>query len=139
MARVQAVRQPLEAAMEFIRRINSANVDAICDLMTPGHVFQDALGKRFLGREQMRAGWTAYFKVVSDYQVHAEEFFQTDERLAIFGTASGNYAGDGGNVADKFWEVPAAWRAVILDGLVAEWTVYADNQALRKLMGERVP
>lgn len=139
MASAQPARQPLEVAMEFIKRINSGDADAVCDLMTEDHVFQDAFGKRYLGREKMRAGWTSYFKMISDYQIHAEEFFQTDDRLAILGTASGNYAGDGGKSADKFWEVPAAWRAVVRDGRVAEWRVYADNQPLRKLMGDRVP
>jgi ketosteroid isomerase-like protein len=129
---------PLEVAMDFIKRINAGNVNALCDLMTEGHIFQDALGKRYIGRETMRQGWTLYFKMVGDYQVHAEEFFQTDDRLAIFGSASGRYAG-GGTASNSFWEVPAAWRAVVKDGLIAEWRVYADNQPLRKLMGESVP
>lgn len=130
--------QPLEVAMDFIKRINAGNVNALCDLMTEGHIFQDALGKRFIGRETMRQGWTQYFKMVGDYQVHAEEFFQTVDRLAIFGSASGRYAG-GRGANNNFWEVPAAWRAVVKDGLMAEWRVYADNQPLRKLMGENVP
>jgi ketosteroid isomerase-like protein len=130
--------QPLEVAMDFVKRINAGDVNALCELMTEGHIFQDALGKRFIGRETMRQGWTMYFKTVVDYQVHAVEFFQTDERLAIFGTASGRYAG-GGAANGNFWEVPAAWRAVVRDGLIAEWRVYADNQPLRKLMGENVP
>ena len=135
----RASQQPLEVAMEFIRRVNSGDVNAICELMTPGHIFQDALGKRFIGREAMRQGWAAYFKIVADYKIHAEEFFQTDERMAIFGTASGSYAGNASTPKETFWEVPAAWRAVVRAGLVAEWSVYADNQPLRKLMGERVP
>jgi ketosteroid isomerase-like protein len=130
--------QPLEVAMDFIKRINSADVNALCELMTEGHIFQDALGKRSIGRETMRQGWTMYFKMVADYQVHADEFFQTDDRLAIFGTASGRYAG-GGAANENFWEVPAAWRATVQAGLIAEWRVYADNQPLRKLMGDRVP
>jgi ketosteroid isomerase-like protein len=130
--------QPLEVAMDFVKRINAGDVNALCELMTEGHIFQDALGKRFIGRETMRQGWTMYFKTVVDYQVHAVEFFQTDDRLAIFGTASGRYAG-GGAANGNFWEVPAAWRAVVRDGLIAEWRVYADNQPLRKLMGENVP
>jgi ketosteroid isomerase-like protein len=130
--------QPLEVAMDFIKRINSGDVNALCELMTEGHIFQDALGKRFIGRETMRQGWTMYFKIVSDYQVHAEEFFQTDDRLAIFGAASGRYAG-GGSANENFWEVPAAWRAVVQGGKIAEWRVYADNQPLRKLMGESAP
>jgi ketosteroid isomerase-like protein len=139
MASVQPARQPLETAMEFIKRINSGDANSVCELMTEDHIFQDALAKRFLGREQMRAGWTAYFKMISDYQIRAEQFFQTENRLAIFGTASGNYSGNGSKSAEKFWEVPAAWRAVVRDGLVAEWRVYADNQPLRKLIGDRVP
>jgi ketosteroid isomerase-like protein len=130
--------QPLEVAMDFIKRINSGDVNALCELMTEGHIFQDALGKRIIGRETMRQGWTMYFKLVADYQVHAVEFFQTGDRLSILGTASGRYTG-GGTANDNFWEVPAAWLAVVKDGLVAEWRVYADNQPLRKLMGENAP
>jgi ketosteroid isomerase-like protein len=126
--------QPLEVAMDFIKRINAGDVGALCDLITEGHIFQDALGKRFIGRETMRQGWAMYFKTVSNYQVHAEEFFQTDDRLAIFGTASGRCA-VGSSAGESFWEVPAAWRAVVQDGLIAEWRVYADNQPLRKLLG----
>jgi ketosteroid isomerase-like protein len=130
--------QPLEVAMDFIKRINSGDVNALCELMTEGHIFQDALGKRIIGRETMRQGWTMYFKLVADYQVHAVEFFQTNDRLAILGTASGRYTG-GGTANNNFWEVPAAWLAVVKDGLVTEWRVYADNQPLRKLMGEKAP
>ena len=137
MPSAQPAREPLEVAMDFIKRINSGNAEAVCELMTADHIFQDPLGKRFIGRDKMREGWRTYFKTVADYQVHANEFFQTDDRLAIFGTASGTYTGNGNTSTDKFWKVPAAWRAVIRDGLVAEWCVYADNQPLRKLMGER--
>jgi SnoaL-like domain len=139
MASVQPARQPLEVAMEFIKRVNCGDANSVCELMTEDHIFQDPLGKRFLGREKMRAGWTAYFKMISDYQIRAEEFFQTDNRLAIFGSASGTYVVNGNKLPEKFWEVPAAWAVVVRDGLVAEWRVYADNQPLRKLMGERVP
>jgi ketosteroid isomerase-like protein len=149
--------QPLEVAMDFIKRINAGDINSLCELMTENHIFQDALGKRFMGRETMRQGWSQYFKMVADYQAHADEFFVTDERVAIFGTASGRYvspqisstkAGNGAPAPaasqgaesalgpNGFWEVPAAWRAVVQDGKIAEWRVYADNQPLRKLMGD---
>jgi ketosteroid isomerase-like protein len=153
--------QPLEVAMDFIKRINAGDINALCELMTENHIFQDALGKRFMGRETMRQGWTQYLKMVANYKVRAEEFFQTDERIAIFGTASGRYVSPQGpstkvgndapahhaasHVAESvlgpngFWEVPAAWRAVVQDGKIAEWRVYADNQPLRKLMGDATP
>ena len=152
--------QPLEVAMDFIKRINAGDINALCDLMIEGHIFQDALGKRFMGRETMRQGWTQYLKMVADYQVHADEFFVTDERVAIFGTASGRYVGphgpttkagngapvpaashdvDSAHGPNGFWEVPAAWRATVQSGKIAEWRVYADNQPLRKLMGDATP
>jgi ketosteroid isomerase-like protein len=137
MASVQPAKEPLEVAMDFIKRINAGSVDGICDLMTDGHIFEDTLGERFIGREKMRQGWRAYFKNIAQYQIRADEFFQTDDRLAIFGAASGIYAANGAGSPDNFWEVLAAWRAIIRDGLVAERRVYADNQPLRKLMGER--
>ena len=37
------------------------------------------------------------------------------------------------------WEIPAAWKAVVRDGLVAHWQVFADNQPVRKLMGDSAP
>jgi ketosteroid isomerase-like protein len=130
----------LDVVMEFIKRINSGNVILLMQLMTDDHVFQDALGKRFVGREKMVDGWRQYFALVTDYKIRANEFFQTDSVFAIFGFASGIYANGAtkqGN--DGFWEVPAAWRVVVRGDLIAEWRVYADNQPLRKLAGEAIP
>ncbi|HEY2459225.1 MAG TPA: nuclear transport factor 2 family protein [Candidatus Acidoferrum sp.] len=130
-------RVPFEIAMDFIKRINSGDVAQICEMLTEDHIFQDSLGKRILGKETMRKGWTGYFKMVGDYKIRANEFFQQDTRVAIFGSASGTYVSTAHPSATHFWEVPAAWRAVVRDGLVAEWAVYADNEPLRKLMEER--
>jgi ketosteroid isomerase-like protein len=129
----------LDVVMEFIKRINAGDAVALSDVMTEDHVFQDALGKRFVGRENMAEGWEQYFKVVASYRIRADEFFQTGQTFAVFGTASGTCARDGNSGKDNFWEVPAAWRAVVRGNLVAEWRVYADNQPLRKLMGECMP
>jgi len=130
----------LDIVMEFIKRINSGNVILLMQLMTDDHVFQDALGKRFVGREKMVDGWRQYFALVTDYKIRANEFFQTDSVFAIFGFASGIYAnGVAKHGNDSFWEVPAAWRAVVRGDLIAEWRVYADNQPLRKLAGEAIP
>ena len=130
----------LDVVMDFINRVNAGDFVRLSELMTEDHVFQDALGKRFVGREKMAAGWREYFKLVGDYKIRPDEFFQTDSVFAIFGFASGSYANGTSKAGNEnFWEVPAAWRAVIRNGLVAEWRVYADNQPLRKLAGESTP
>jgi ketosteroid isomerase-like protein len=158
---------PIEIATAFIERINAADVAGLYELMTEDHVFQDALGERFIGREKMRHGWTQYFAMVGNYKVYVQDYFMKEESVAMFGTASGSYTGQantsGARAAamaaampatspaerpatgsthqsgEGFWEVPAAWHVVVRGGLVAEWRVYADNQPLRKLMGERMP
>jgi ketosteroid isomerase-like protein len=129
----------LDVVMEFIKRINAGNAGALSEVMTEDHVFQDALGKRFVGREKMTEGWKQYFKLVAGYRIRADEFFQTDQTFAVFGSASGMCAQHGNAGTENFWEVPAAWRAVVRGNLIAEWHVYADNQPLRKLMGDGAP
>jgi ketosteroid isomerase-like protein len=126
----------LDVVMEFIKRINAGDPSALSEVMTEDHVFQDALGKRFMGRDKMIEGWKQYFKLVAGYRIRADEFFQTDQTFAVFGSASGMCARNGNAGKDNFWEVPAAWRAVVRGDLVAEWRVYADNMPLRKLLGE---
>ncbi|MGA2811065.1 MAG: nuclear transport factor 2 family protein [Candidatus Acidiferrum sp.] len=133
---------PIEIATAFIACINAADISGLCELMTEDHVFQDALGKRFVGRETMRHGWQQYLAMVKNYKVYAQEYFVRDRQVAIFGTASGSYQPAGGapaQGAEGFWEIPAAWSVAVRGTLVAEWRVYADNQPLRKLMGEAVP
>ena len=119
--------QPMEVVVEFIKRINAGNVDRLCELMTEDHVFQDALGKRFVGRQMLRGGWTAYFEQISDYRIRAEEFFQNKNVVAMFGTASGMSKRDGKFSAEGFWQIPAAWKAIVRDGLIAQWCVYAES------------
>lgn len=122
-----------DVAREFVRRINAHDVDALCALMTEDHAFVDALDNRMVGRETMRAGWQGYFTMVPDYWITIESGSAKDDTAALFGRAGGTYAsapeGTGG------WEIPGAWRAVVRDGRVALWQVYADNLPIRKLMG----
>jgi ketosteroid isomerase-like protein len=130
---------PVEIATAFIERINAADVAGLYELMTEDHVFPDALGERFVGREKMRHGWTQYFATVRNYKVYVKDYFIKEESVALFGTASGTHPAPSPNAGAGFWEVPAAWHVAVRGGLVAEWRVYADNLPLRKLMGQKLP
>ncbi|MGP0020035.1 MAG: nuclear transport factor 2 family protein [Candidatus Sulfotelmatobacter sp.] len=131
--------EPMTVVLEFMDRINAADVDGLCRLMTEAHVFTDGLGNSFSGRENMRAGWKTYFSWFPDYRVSHEEIFQEHDSVAVFGTASGTFAVNGKLPAENHWKIPAAWKAVVRDGQIAEWCVYCDNQLARKLMGEKSP
>jgi ketosteroid isomerase-like protein len=134
-----AEQEPMAAVLNFMERINSGDVDAICAAMTEDHVFVDALGTKIQGRETMRAGWKGYHQMIPDYAVSHEEILAKGETVVVIGTARGTYAPDGSVKKENFWEVPAAWKAVVRGGLIAHWQVFADNQPVRKLMGDATP
>ncbi|MGA8742558.1 MAG: nuclear transport factor 2 family protein [Terracidiphilus sp.] len=121
-------------AQAFVRAINRQDVDRLAALMSPAHRFIDSLGKVIEGREKMREGWAAYFRMVPDYAVAIEEFYPGEPVVVMLGMASGTYSRDGNLHPENRWQTPVAIRALIEDGLVAEWRVYADNEPIRKVM-----
>jgi ketosteroid isomerase-like protein len=132
-------RNPTTVVLEFIDKINAKDVSALCALMTDDHIFIDGLGNRLQGREKLRGGWEGYFAWFPDYRISHEEIFRERDTVAVFGSASATYAVNGKLTKENHWEVPAAWKAVVRDGLIAEWRVYCDNQPARKLLGDKVP
>ncbi len=121
-------------AQSFIRAINRQDVDRLAELMLPSHRFIDSLGNVTEGRDGMRAGWSAYFRMVPDYALAIEEYYPADPVVIMLGMASGTYTSDGKVHAENRWETPIAIRALIEDGLIAEWRIYADNDPIRRLM-----
>jgi ketosteroid isomerase-like protein len=121
-------------ARAFVDAINRQDVEGLTGLMTPGHRFVDSLGNAVEGREKMRAGWVGYFRMVPDYSIVVEEIYCDGPVVVMLGKARGTYSTDGELKAVNRWETPAALRAVVEGGLVAEWRVYADNEPMRKLM-----
>jgi ketosteroid isomerase-like protein len=108
----------------FIERINAHDVEGLAACLSADHRFVDSLGAVFVGRETLRQGWQAYFALVHEYHVSVHALAELAAGVLLVGEAAGRSNG----VA---WAVPAAWRAVVRDGQVAEWQVYADNEPLR--------
>jgi hypothetical protein len=79
------------------------------------------------GRESMRKGWRGYFSMCPDYWVSHGDIFANGNVVATFGSA-------GGTISGTKWETPAAWRAVVENGLVKEWRVYADNKPVYDIL-----
>lgn len=123
-------------AQAFLRAINRQDVDRLVELMSPAHRFIDSLGNVVEGRAKMRHGWAGYFGMVPDYALAIEEYYPADPVVILVGVASGTYTRDGKLQAENRWQTPVAIRALVEDGLVAEWRVYADNEPIRKLMAK---
>ncbi len=139
----------IELAQEFVAAINRQDVDGLVALMTQEHRFTDSLGNVARGRESMRQAWALYFQMVPDYTLTIDETY-AQGAVVMLRTAHGTYSPafetvqrtgmptPGGTSKDaQRWETPAAVRALVEDGKVAEWRVYADNEPLRKLMRSR--
>ena len=125
---------PIEVVLQFEHFINSRNPNAICSLMTSEGEFIDSLGNRIQGTEKLRAAWAGYFKMVPDYSISHSEILADGNTVAVFGSAQGTFSNGGQLRKEDVWKTPAAWRAVVKDGKIAVWQVYADNEPIRAIM-----
>lgn len=127
---------PTDVVQRFVDRINAKDLDAMVALMTEDHRFIDSLGAEVVGREKMRQAWEEYFRIVPDYRIDVRETFVDGQLVVLLGVARGTYTRDGILRGEDTWHTPAAWRARISGDHVAEWRVYADNEPLRRRMGD---
>jgi len=129
---------PVETVLQFLDRINARDADKLAELMTEDHVFTDSLGQQVRGREKMRSGWLGYYRMCPDYWVSHEDVFQDGNRVAVFGAAGGTIAANGKLPPANQWRTPAAWLAVVENGLMKEWRVYADNKPVYDILAKSV-
>lgn len=125
---------PSEIVASFVECINRHDLDGICQLLAKDHMFIDGTGRSVSGRESMRRAWTAYFGMMPDYWVGAEDVLERGDLVVLCGRAGGTYSVDGALDSGNRWEVPAAWRAVVRSGRLSLWQIFADNEPLRQIM-----
>lgn len=121
-----------ETLKHWLAAINTHDTGALAALMAADHVFVDSLGNRVRGAKSMEAGWRAYFALCPDYWVRADHVMAEGDTTLLAGEA-------GGTIDGESWRIPAAWRAVIHDGRVAEWQVFADNKPVYEILARRRP
>jgi ketosteroid isomerase-like protein len=121
---------PAETFQQFVTVINLHDPAAVAAMMTPDHLFVDSLGNKVQGAKSMEAGWRGYFSMCPDYWIRA------DDQIAEAGLVLG--AGEaGGTIDGVVWRIPAAWKAVVREGKVAEWRVFADNKPVYDILARR--
>ena len=114
----------------FAAAINRHDVEALTALMTADHVFVDSWGQRVEGATPMEAGWRAYFAMCPDYWIRADDVVAEGGLVLAVGEA-------GGTIDGIPWHTPAAWKAVVRDGKVTEWRVFADNKPVFEILAKR--
>jgi|SRR5580704_14355959 ketosteroid isomerase-like protein len=123
---------PNEIFDQWVAAINAHDVAAMTALMSANHAFVDSLGNRVEGAKSMEAGWRAYFAMCPDYWIRVDHVMADGDTLLSAGEA-------GGTIDGQKWRIPAAWKAVIRDGGVVEWRVFADNKPVYEILARRRP
>jgi ketosteroid isomerase-like protein len=122
--------KPEEVFMLFVAGINRHDVQALTALMTPNHTFIDSVGRRLEGAVSMEAGWRGYFQMCPDYWIRTDNVMADNNVVLAVGEA-------GGTIDSVAWQTPAAWKAVVHEGRVAEWRVFADNKPVYEILAKR--
>lgn len=110
----------------FVAAINQGDPARLSELMTEDHTFVDSGGTVESGRSKMTKGWTEYFRMFPDYEVEVDRILHDGNLVAAFGKARGTYNGKRGLVPANRIEMPAAWQAIVENGRIKFWQVYAD-------------
>lgn len=113
-----------ELVLAFVDSINRRDLDGLGELMADDHRFIDAHGNEVVGRDKMIAGWRGYFGMFPDYSIEVKEVFENGESFAMFGVAGGSFQGR----PEASWRLPAALKAIVREGRVALWQVFADTK-----------
>ncbi len=121
---------PEEVFKLFVTAINRHDLQALIALMAPGHIFIDSLGRRVEGAKSMEAGWRGYFAMCPDYCIRTDNVITKDNVVLAEGEAAGS-------IDNTHWKTPAAWKAVIREGKIAEWQVFADNKPVYEILARR--
>ena len=119
-----------EIFMQFVSAINNHEVQSLTALMTTDHVFVDSVGNQAHSAASMEFGWRGYFAMCPDYWIHTDYVMTEDGVVLAVGEA-------GGTIDGVSWRTPAAWKAVIRDGKVMEWRVFADNKPVYEILARR--
>ena len=119
-----------EIFMQFVMAINDHDVKGLSALMTTDHTFVDSVGNRVRSATSMEVGWRSYFAMCPDYWIHTDYVMAEKGVVLAVGEA-------GGTIDAVSWRTPAAWKAVVRDGKVMEWRVFADNKPVYEILARR--
>jgi hypothetical protein len=89
------------------------------------------LGSRLSGREELEQGWADYFALFPDYRIEIDSVASDRMLVPACGFASATHG-----ASQRSWRIPAAWRAIVQEGKICKWQVYADNKPVYELLAE---
>jgi ketosteroid isomerase-like protein len=115
---------------QFVAAINHHDIGILTALMSSDHLFIDSIGNRVQGKAAMETGWRGYFAMCPDYWIEVENVLAKGETALATGKA-------GGTIDGIPWNTPAAWKAIVRNGKVIEWRVFADNKPVYEILARQ--
>jgi dipeptidase E len=124
----------LSVVKEYISRINNHDLNGMLEITDDNAVFIDSMGINTSGKRDMEKAWDMFLTFFPDYTIQTKDIISKNGMVAVFGTAKGTVATGGRILAENKFEIPASWTALVKDGKISKWRVYADNEPVRKLL-----
>jgi len=126
----------IKIVLDFIDAINQTNLDLLYGLMSKDHMFIDSRGDTIFGSDNMKKAWTDYFNIFPNYKIEITDTLQKDAIVVVLGHAHGTYNVNNNNDKANYWEIPAAWKAMVVDKKIKLWQVYADNSVVLEIINK---
>lgn len=124
----------LSIVKEYISRINNHDLNGMLEITSDDAVFIDSMGINTTGKRDMEKAWDMFLTFFPDYTILTKDVITKNGMVAVFGTAKGTVSTGGRILAENRFEIPASWTALVKDGKISKWRVYADNEPVRKLL-----
>ena len=118
--------EPAELANRFNDCINRRDLAGLAELMTPDHVFTDAVGDRVPGKAACVEAWRGFFEQFPDYRNTFTEVISRGETAIGVGYST---------CALPALQGPALWTVTVRGNQVAHWRVYSDTPEVRAELG----
>lgn len=133
--------ETVKTVYEFIEIINSHDAKKVVEMISEDHMFIDSMGSVATGKDTLLKAWKGYFDWFPDYKITLEHTYVEDTSIALFGKASGTFDVNGKLLKENKFEMPAAWRAEVINNKISLWQVYADNHPVWQIIerNEREP
>ena len=107
----------IDAVLAFNDAINARELAALTALMTDDHQFVDSVGATVDGKAACVEAWRGFFAAFPDYRnVFEDVRSRAPGVVEVTGRSECSVAALHG---------PARWRAVVRDGHIAVWQVFA--------------
>lgn len=96
--------------------------------MSAQHKFIDPHGNEVNGKESMLSGWKGYFQWFPDYTIEISEVLESADTVFATGFAGGTFRGMKDEEHSNYWRIPTSWKAIIKNGRIELWQVFADTK-----------